>query len=623
MSDAGTVTVTDLTAFLVSTPPFDSLSCEVVATLEGAATVRTYAPGDLVLDAFSGPTVEVFVVLTGRVDLWNDVDRSVRDPDESVGPGGIFGFSAMLSERSIGPRAVAAELSTIALIPSSVASSAFATRSGARFLARRMFAADRAQRPLPSYNVIDDLVAASPLVVEPGTPAAEVARLMTSHETGYAVIDLGSRRFGLVTDASLRERVVAQGVSGTAPARQVMADPIPTAVLGDSAAEALIRMLEVDADHIVVLDAEERLRGVVSMRDFTLSPTTADMSLNERLRRAATVDELAEQAKGVPVLLDDLLSRGLASGKVIAVHSTIVDAVIRRAVALVFAAHDGPAADGFTWLSLGSNGRREAVLSSDVDSAVAFTGSPPEELIGTYLGRFAEVHGVLVRAGMVADSHGATAQRRAFARTQGEWQAASQQWLAHPEENQGAMMTSLLVDGRPILGPPGLPMSGVFKNLRNHPGTMRMLLEESLARRAKRRSTRDLLTRQPARFDIKRHALLPIVNIGRWSALSVGSSALSTVQRLQAAAGSTMLPAEQATILVEVFQVLQRLRLRYQLMEYQDGQRPSDRLAFDRMSPIDRSVIAQAVHEIAAAQRRMTNVSVYLSADQWTEPVIP
>jgi len=28
--------------------------------------------------------------------------------------------------------------------------------------------------------------------------------------------------------------------------------------------------------------------------------------------------------------------------------------------------------DGFTWLSIGSNGRREAVPSSDVDSAVSF-----------------------------------------------------------------------------------------------------------------------------------------------------------------------------------------------------------------------------------------------------------
>ncbi len=63
---------------------------------------------------------------------------------------------------------------------------------------------------------------------------------------------------------------------------------------------------------------------------------------------------------------------GLASGKVIAVYSTFLDTITRRAIGLVFAQHPELSVDAFTWLSLGSNGRREAVPSSDVDSAVAF-----------------------------------------------------------------------------------------------------------------------------------------------------------------------------------------------------------------------------------------------------------
>jgi CBS domain-containing protein len=38
------------------------------------------------------------------------------------------------------------------------------------------------------------------------------------------------------------------------------------------------------------------------------------------------------------------------------------------------------------------------------------------------------------------------------------------------------------------------------------------------------------------------------------------------------------------------------------------------------LSPIDRSMLAQAVHEIAAVQRRMDNVAVYLPADAWSKP---
>jgi CBS domain-containing protein len=179
----------------------------------------------------------------------------------------------------------------------------------------------------------------------------------------------------------------------------------------------------------------------------------------------------------------------------------------------------------------------------------------------------------------------------------------------------------LLVDGRPIHGDPGLPaVSRVFADLRAHPGTMRLLLRESLSKRAKLRSMRQILARQPDTFDIKTYALLPIVNIARWAALSVGSAALPTTDRLRAASGSAMLPAEHASTLIEVFGVLQRLRLRYQLMQHASGDHPSDLITIGRMSSIDRSIIAQAVREISSVQRRMDNISQFVPVEAWASP---
>ena len=170
-------------------------------------------------------------------------------------------------------------------------------------------------------------------------------------------------------------------------------------------------------------------------------------------------------------------------------YSAFLDTIIRRAIGLVFAQHPELTVDAFTWLSLGSNGRREAVLSSDVDSAVAFDDAVPRRRSRAYRAAFGEVYDVLARAGLSADDHGATAEHALFARTNAEWRAAGAQWLAAPAEHNGAMMTSLLVDGRPIHGDPGLPaVTRVFSDLRGHPGTMRLLLQESLSRRAKLRS---------------------------------------------------------------------------------------------------------------------------------------
>ncbi|MEO8830467.1 putative nucleotidyltransferase substrate binding domain-containing protein [Lapillicoccus sp.] len=612
------VETTELSAVLVSSPPFDSLSPAALTAITNAAVLQRFSRGDLILDAFTDATVEVFVVLSGVVELWNSVEAIREAPDERLESGGVFGFSAMLTERSVGPRAVAASDATVARIPAVVAAPAFGSRRGARFLAETLSSAGARTMSSASYSLVDDLIVQAPFVVQPTTPVGDVARRMTDHNSSYAAVRLGPGRFGLVTDALLRRHVLVEGVLASAAASTVMQSKASTVVLGDSAAEALILMFDREADYLLVTDRAGELRGVITPRDFMVSSSTAGVSLNEQVRRATTIEELHSRAGRAPAMLGDLLSQGLASGKVIAVYSAVVDAVVRRAISLVFERRPELSVDAFTWLSLGSNGRREALLTSDVDSAVAFDDSVSAQEIDRYRAAFAEVDEVLARAGLRSDEHGARAQQQLFARTNSDWRAAGEQWLSAPADNNGAMMTSLLVDGRPILGDPGLPaVAEVFGELRRHPGTLRMLLEESLSSRARLRSMRDVLRRRPD-FDLKKHALLPIVNIGRWAALSVGSHALPTVERLRVAAGSAMLPDDQATTLVEVFELLQRLRLRYQLLQRENGDDPSDVFVMDRMSPMDRTVVSEAVREIASIQRRMANVSNYVPAVEWS-----
>jgi CBS domain-containing protein len=148
---------------------------------------------------------------------------------------------------------------------------------------------------------------------------------------------------------------------------------------------------------------------------------------------------------------------------------------------------------------------------------------------------------------------------------------------------------------------------------------LRILLHQALQPRARLRSVRALLSRRQEPFDLKEHALAPIVNLARWAALSVGSSALNTIDRLRTTSGSAILPQEQADTLIEIFEVLQRLRLRTQLAQLDAGESPSDRVSIDRLSPIDRSVIGQAVREIAAVQRRAANLAASAPPEAWLE----
>ncbi|MEP7330603.1 MAG: putative nucleotidyltransferase substrate binding domain-containing protein [Terracoccus sp.] len=609
----------ELEGFLAHYAPFDSLDAKLLRSVAAAATVVTVPRGEQVLDAFTDPTNAVFVILSGRVDIWNDADRIREAADESLGAGELFGFSAMLTERSVGPRAVAATLVTLARVPAAAVAPVFASRQGARFLAETLLSTRRQALAPPAYSSVEQLITSPPLLVEPTTPVSEVARLMTERDSRYAVVPGPDHTFGLVTDSILRRRMLVEAMSPSTPAGEIMQPATATAVVGESAQEAQITLLDHGSDFLVVTDRAGELQGVIAPRDFAVSPSTAGVALNEQLRRASTPEELDALARQAPTMLADVLGRGLPSGRVIAVYSSIVDAIVRRAIQLTFQRHPELSTEAFTWLALGSNGRREAVLSSDVDSAVAFVDGVPPDEITRYRAVFAEVDEMLIGAGLMSDDHGASARRTLFARTNADWRTQAKRWLAAPTDGNGAMMTSLLVDGRPVHGDTGLTeVAKVFSDLRRHPGTMRLLLQESLSSRARLHSMRQVLSRRNDTFDVKTYALVPVVNIGRWAALSVGSAALPTTERLRVAAGSAMLPRSQASTLIEVFETLQRLRLRYQLLQIREGIRPSDVLVLDRLSAIDRTVIAQAVREVSSIQRRMANVSNYVPTADWS-----
>ncbi|MBB3325849.1 putative nucleotidyltransferase substrate binding domain-containing protein [Microlunatus antarcticus] len=603
--------------FLAGHPPFDSLDRYALTTLAEAAQLQDVRAGEVVVDAFAEPTVEVFVVVAGRVGLWNEADQLAGPAQERLEPGGLFGFSAMLTGQPVGPRAVALRPTTVARLPEAAVLPAFTSRGGTRFLASEVSTALH-RRAAPTYSTVSDLLRTPPLVVAGSEPVRRVVEAMSERDVGYCVVTMADGRPGLLTDRLLREAVLVPGRPMDTPVGEV-ADPDPVLVApDDSVTEAVVAMLDREAEYLLVADRSGTVRGAVCPLDVVVATGTAGTGLQEQLRRAPDADTLAATGRRLPALLAELLKGGLGSARVLAVYSALVDACLRRAIELVLDAHPDLPRQGFTWLSIGSNGRREAVPSSDVDSAVSFDDGLPPATVKEFRRAFAEVHDLLARAGLGHDRHGAAAYRPDFSRTKSEWRKAAQGWLDNPIVNQGAMMTSLLVDARPVWGDTGLPaVARVFNDLRAHPLTMQLLLKETLAYRARMRSVRDLLARRPETFDIKAHALLPITNIARWGALSAGVAALPTPERLRESGTSEMLPAAQARTLAEVFEVLQGLRLEAQLDQIARGERPSDVLRLEHLSPLDRSVIASAVREIAGVQRRMDNLTAWLPTDEW------
>ena len=111
----------------------------------------------------------------------------------------------------------------------------------------------------------------------------------------------------------------------------------------------------------------------------------------------------------------------------------------------------GPPPAEFSWMSLGSHGRREPVPSSDVDSGMAWRDVPEHDplsearrqlassRIGDYMrGLAAHVADCVRVIGWRLDPHGVTASGAFSASSIEDWERAIQGWLTRPERQPGA-----------------------------------------------------------------------------------------------------------------------------------------------------------------------------------------
>lgn len=613
--------MTELAQFLGEHVPFDALCEEDLQRIAEAARVVDYPAGAEIIDAFLTVGDELSVVLAGQVELWAVQGTYEGPADEVLGRGAVFGHSSVLSGVAIGPRVAALGPVRLVQIPKDVVATAFSSPAGVRFLAREMGDLSVRSHPRPAFHTVDELIVSKPVLGDMRMTVGEAARVMSERSSSYIAFPCPAGEYGLITDAVLREQVVAAGLPAATPVQKVMVRPAVTAVTGTPTVDVLRDMAAHRVDHLLVTDPAGTLRGAIDPQDFLASSSAAVMLLRNRIEQAGDVEHVVTLARRLPALLGELVRQRKEASEATAVYSTVVDAIQRQALKFVLREHAELDEAEVTWIVLGSNARREPMLGSDIDSAVVFAESVnTPERAAAYRTAFAEVADVMRRAGLQVDQHGATPSNATFARTRSAWRRTAQEWLENPLDNQGMLMASLLLDGRPIQGDPAWPVvNEVFADVRDQPGTMRLLVRESLSHRARLRSVRDVLTGRGDTFDLKAHALRPVVEMARWAALAVKSAELSTKARLAAASGSTLLPAAQGASLIEVFEVLQRVRMRQQLAQFERGDRVSDVVWMPHLSPLERSLVAQSVREISTVQKRLFNMLQYTAPSEWGE----
>ena len=603
----------EVTRFLRAHPPFDALDQDTVERVAGAAEVEFHRAGTTIFSQGAGPVEHLRVVRSGAVEIVHG--GRVLD---LLGEGELFGQASMLSGLPTGFEARAAEDTLCYRIPAEAAREPLAAPAGLRYVARSLlepFTEGTAQftdrvSVDPADQPVGSLIRAPAVVCGPDTPIQQAAQTMTSASATSVVVDLGDGTLGILTDRDLRTRVLAAGLPSDAPVSAAMSAPAYTCPPDRLGGEALLDMLDRGFRHFPVVSATGEVLGVVEDLDLVAVQTRSSFFLRQRIARAETVDDLVGAAAELRPTVVAMHEARVAAANIMAVYAVVVDALTRRLIELAVA-KAGPPASRFAWLALGSQARREATPSADIDSAIVWFDDVDEDEIRPYLHRVAStVVADLERCGFPRDEHGASASNVVFVRSLQSWQRAARSWIEDPAQEKALILTSVLVDSRPVWGlHTGTPVSDTFKLAPRSPALLRLLARFALSHRPPTGFLRGLVVEHSGehrgRLDLKHGGVIPIVDLARWAGMAAGVTSASTPERLQAAAAAGTLSPADAHTLEDAFELVSSLRLQHQVRQLRLGDEPDDYVDPAALSTLTRSHLREAFRAVASIQKRV------------------
>jgi CBS domain-containing protein len=332
--------------------------------------------------------------------------------------------------------------------------------------------------------------------------------------------------------------------------------------------------------------------------DAALVPAIGEIHAIDRL------DPLDDYPRQIIELTRSRLSAGDDALAVSGAIGDANDALTRRLLVLA-ESHLGPPPCRYAWLALGSHGRREQVLSSDQDSAIAYdsVGIQDSAAAVEYFAALADlVVSSLARAGIRLCDGGymATNWRRPLT----EYARIFRGWVESPQP-EALLKAEVFLDVRACHG-------------ELSPDTLERILLAGGARGPFRaQMARAAVTfRPPLRWfgrlrardstlDVKRGGTAAIVLLARLYALIAGSTEHSTVPRLRAASAAGTLHSSNAAELIEAYTLLTDLRLRHQLEQADEGVVPDNRVRLDRV-PAARKADLQAALRLVREIQEVT-----------------
>lgn len=472
---------------------------------------------------------------------------------------------------------------------------------------------DGRRATLSMYSPLSAIVRRPPVTVPLDATVREaLERMERTRIDSIVVTDPGGALpLGIFTLHDLLRRVTLPGGDLQQPIVAAMTGGIVTLRPQATAHQAALLMARNAMGHVVVVDAEGHLVGVVSRDDLFGLQRVGVGELSAAIAAARDLPALRSASAEIRRLAIDLLAQGVGAEPVTHFTSTLSDLLTIRVVELTLDEHELPPVP-LCWIALGSEGRLEQTFSTDQDNGIVFEAAEEdaEEVRAALLPFARSVNEKLDACGYALCKGGIMASNPRWCLTLAEWQRAFGRWIYEPNQ-EDLLNAAIFFDLRPVYGADRLAeqlREWLLAAAADRPIFLRFMADNALRCQPPLGTLRDFVFDNRAKefphtLELKMYGSRPFVDAARILALARRVAHTSTAERLRALGDAGRLGAGSVAAMNDGFYFIHLLRLRNQ------ATRPTGEGA-NRVDPrdlndLDRHVLKEAFRQARKLQTKL------------------
>ncbi|TNF04003.1 MAG: cyclic nucleotide-binding/CBS domain-containing protein [Gammaproteobacteria bacterium] len=594
--------------FLSECTPFNELSEEHLTLAASHVQIAYYRSGESTgIFDYSNP--RLLIVRSGAFEVRNTEGELL----DRVEPGGYFGYPSLLTGDAITNQAVVIEdgllyqidADTFQLLRS-------VNRSFDRFFnqahAKRLRHAVRFREQ--NYQLtrrVGDLSSRQPVTAAPDQTVAEVAALMTVERvSSVMVVDEDQQLCGLVTDRDLRARVVAAKRGPETLLSEIMTLELISVSAESLVFEALLLMTEHNIHHLPVI-TDGKPMAMLTTTDLVKAQKADPVFLIGEIGHQDSVEGLKGVSRDIPELLRSLIRAEASADQIGRLLTTVTDALTRQLIKQAIDKFGEPPVP-FAWLAFGSQGRRDQTAISDQDNGMLIGDAVTQGDDEYFLALANYVNDGLDACGYKYCPGEIMASTPEWRQPLVGWKKQFLRWINQPS-SKALMHASIFFDMRCVYGDESLfndLQTTVCDAARGNEIFLANLTANALKLTPPMGFFKNFVVEHSGEhkntLDVKLRGIMPINDIARIYALSVGSKQVHTLERLQEAASSKLLTLKDSRNLTDAHEFISRLRLVHQGEQLREGIKPDNHLNPSTFSSLSRHQLRDAFAVVTNAQ---------------------